>query len=303
MDKKVYYINMHNNINKLAAYNINIEGDYLCPLCLKAYKEQDVRNVLTEEDVPQHSLGGKRIVLTCKNCNSTCGSEIDIHLLNAIKLREQHLFLPDEKRKIHIEKNGKILNADLQVDEDRTIKLLVNTKKNNPKVWADFHDNILLPNELVNIEDWPLKRDERRISAALIKNAYLLLFARTGYSFLYDTYYDDLRKQILDPDVFHLPDRLWTIQNISIPDGIYLTQDNKYRGFFVIYTLELKFKYLVCVLIPTPMIPYLAVTKELEKIDAYSRIKILSLPDLDYLNNDEAIKRLREWCYGWRMKL
>lgn len=67
MDKKVYYINMHNNINKLAAYNINIEGDYLCPLCLKAYKEQDVRNVLTEEDVPQHSLGGKRIVLTCKN--------------------------------------------------------------------------------------------------------------------------------------------------------------------------------------------------------------------------------------------
>ena len=70
MDKKVYYINMHNNINKLAAYNINIEGDYLCPLCLKAYKEQDVRNVLTEEDVPQHSLGGKRIVLTCKNKKS-----------------------------------------------------------------------------------------------------------------------------------------------------------------------------------------------------------------------------------------
>ena len=303
MDRKVYYINMHNNINKLVAYNINIEGDYLCPLCLNTYKEQDVRNVLTEEDVPQHSLGGKRIVLTCKNCNSTCGSEIDIHLLNAIKLREQHLFLPDEKRKIHIEKNGKILNADLQVDEDRTIKLLVNTKKNNPKVWADFHDNILLPNELVNIEDLPLKRDERRISAALIKNAYLLLFARTGYSLLYDTYYDDLRKQILDPDVFHLPDRLWTIQNISIPDGIYLTQDNKYRGFFVIYTLELKFKYRVCVLIPTPMISHLAATKELEKIDAHTRIKILSLPDLDYLNNDEAIKRLREWCYSWKMKL
>lgn len=181
--------------------------------------------------------------------------------------------------------------------------MLVNTKKNNPKVWADFHDNILLPNELVNIEDLPLKRDERRISAALIKNAYLLLFARTGYSLLYDTYYDDLRKQILDPDVFHLPDRLWTIQNISIPDGIYLTQDNKYRGFFVIYTLELKFKYRVCVLIPTPMIPYLAATKELEKIDAHTRIKILSLPDLDYLNNDEAIKRLREWCYSWKMKL
>lgn len=51
------------------------------------------------------------------------------------------------------------------------------------------------------------------------------------------------------------------------------------------------------------MIPYLAATKELEKIDAHTRIKILSLPDLDYLNNDEAIKRLREWCYSWKMKL
>lgn len=93
MDKKVYYINMHNNINKLAAYNINIEGDYLCPLCLKAYKEQDVRNVLTEEDVPQHSLGGKRIVLTCKNCNSTCGFRNRYSFIKCNKI-ERTTFIP-----------------------------------------------------------------------------------------------------------------------------------------------------------------------------------------------------------------
>lgn len=301
MDRKMYYLNMHNNISKLRAHNINIDGDYFCPLCMKTFKEEDIKNILTEEDVPQYSLGGKRIALTCRQCNSDCGSKIDIHLLNEIKSREQKLFLPDERRKIRIEKDGQTLNAEIQIDNNRRINLLVNTKRNNPKIWNEFQKNILLPNETVNIEDIPLKKDKRRIEAAIIKNAYLLLFAKTGYSFLYDAYYNDLRKQILDPDVFHLPDRLWTIQNFLLPDGIYLTQDNEYRGFFIVYTLKLKFKYRVCVLIPTPMVPYLSATKALEKIEANKFIKILKLPDLDYLTNDNAIMRLRRWCYGWSL--
>lgn len=161
----------------------------------------------------------------------------------------------------------------------------------------------LLPNELVNIEEIPLKKDERRIGAAIIKNAYLLLFEKTGYSFLYDSYYDDIRKQIFEPEVFHLPERLWTLQNIQIPDGIYLTGDNRYRGFFVVYTLKLKLEYRVCVLIPTPMVPYLAATKELGKIEANCPIRIMRMPELDYLNDDNAISRLRKWCYGWDLKL
>ena len=300
MDKKEYYIRMHSNLQYVKKNNCN--GDYLCPICLNEYSEQDVKNVLTEEDVPQKSLGGNRIALTCRKCNSRCGSDIDIHLLNAITTREHRLFLPCSERKIRIEKDGQLLNANLQIDEDRTIKLLVDTKRNKPDTWIDFHNNILLPNEVVNVEDVPLKRNERRISAALLKNAYLLLFAKTGYTFLLDKYYDSLRKQILEPDVFHVPDRLWTMQNIPIPDGIYLTQDNRYRGFFVIYTLRLKLLYRVCVLIPTLNVPYLMAVKELEKIDSKSQVKVLRLPDLDYFNNMASIEKLNQWCYGWSLK-
>lgn len=303
MNKKLYYLNMHNNIEKLKVHGIHISGDYLCPLCMNVFNENEVMTILTEEDVPQCSLGGKRIALTCRKCNSTCGSEIDIHLLNAIKSRERKLFLPDNKRKIHVEKDGQRINAELQVEEDKSIKLFINEKNNNPYIWTDFHDKKLLPNELVNIEEIPLKKDERRIGAAIIKNAYLLLFEKTGYSFLYDSYYDDIRKQIFEPEVFHLPERLWTLQNIQIPDGIYLTGDNRYRGFFVVYTLKLKLEYRVCVLIPTPMVPYLAATKELGKIEANCPIRIMRMPELDYLNDDNAISRLRKWCYGWDLKL
>ena len=279
MDKISYYNKIHNNINKLREFDIDIQGDYLCPLCMKPFTEQEVRTILTEEDVPQASLGGSRIILTCRQCNSTCGSEIDVHLYNAIKAREQRLFLPKTNRKVTVEKENQRLNAELIVEDNKS----------------------LLPDEIIDIADHPLKRDKRRIGAALIKNAYLLLFAKTGYSFLTDSYYDDLRLQIANPEVFYLPERLWTAQNISLDDGIYLTQDNRYRGFFVIYTLKLQQIYRVCVLIPTPLIPFLSAVKELEKINAGTSLRILKLPDLNYLQDSNAINRLRDWCYGWKM--
>lgn len=107
-----------------------------------------------------------------------------------------------------------------------------------------------------------------------------------------------MRLQIANPEVFYLPERLWTAQNISLDDGIYLTQDNRYRGFFVIYTLKLQQIYRVCVLIPTPLIPFLSAVKELEKINAGTSLRILKLPDLNYLQDSNAINRLRDWCYG-----
>lgn len=42
--------------------------------------------------MPQASLGGKRIALTCRSCNSTCGHSIDVNLLNAIVGFEQKSF-------------------------------------------------------------------------------------------------------------------------------------------------------------------------------------------------------------------
>ena len=300
MNKIEYCTKIHGNLQ--IVHGDKIHGYYVCPICLKEYSKQDV-NILTKEDVPQASLGGSRITLTCNKCNNRCGHEIDVHLFNAIKAKEYRLFLPGSKRKIHIKKAGKILNANIQIEQDRSIKLLVDTKRNNPNTWNDFHDNILLPNEVVNIEEQVLKKDKSRINVALIKNAYLLLFAKTGYTFLLDKYYDTLRRQILEPDVPHIPDKLWTIQNIPIPDGIYLTQDNRYRGFFVIYTLKLGLSYRVCTLIPTPNIPYLMAVDELRKINAGCCVKVARLPDLDFLNDEKSIKKLRTWCYGWAMEL
>lgn len=301
MDRKKYYLAINKNL-KLAK-GLDYSGKYMCPLCMNIYTEQEAYKLLTEEDVPQNSLGGSRITLTCKECNSTCGHQIDIHLLNAIKSKDQSLFLPNTNRQVLVESGDQYLNASLEVSNIKDIKLIVDTKRNNPQVWKSFNSTILKPFEIVDVLDKPLKTIKRRVEAALIKNAYLLLFVKTGYIFLFDSHYDILRRQIKQPDVFHLPEGLWTVQDLALSDGIYLTQDNKYRGFFVIYTLKYRSSYKVCVLIPTPNVSYLAATKELRKFEAHKAIPLMKLPDLNYLECEESMLKLKNWCYGWDMML
>lgn len=233
------------------------QGDYFCPLCMKTYSTDQVKKQLTEEDVPQASLGGSRIILTCRNCNSTCGSTIDNHLFNAILGIERRKFISGTSRRVLLRDGSLNINGKLDVSEDGKMQLSINTKHNNPTIWNHFHKDILLENNIVNIENSPLKRDIRRISAAILKNAYYLLYSRTGCDFLFDPFYDRLREQILNPDPYILPERLWTFQHLTLEDGIYLTRDNRYRGFLVIYTLKHFYSYKVCAHIPVPTVEYM----------------------------------------------
>lgn len=302
MNKKLYFENNLKNLSIIRDTGDTIEQvEYLCPLCMRSIPMTKAKDELTEEHVPQASLGGHKKTLTCSNCNSVCGSDIDVHLLNAIECLEWRSFLYGTDRKVFIQDGKKRLNATLKVGKNKELLLNVDTNRNNPQVWNYFHDNILLENAIIDAQDKSLKRDQRRISAAILKNAYLILFAKTGYAFLADTYYDNIRTQIMNPSPFILPERLWTFQNVSVQDGIYLTQDNRYRGFFVIYTLKRREAYRVCVLIPTPIVDYLSACKGLRTIEPHMPIRILLLPDEDYLCDVTAIDRLKRWCYGWRL--
>lgn len=68
MDKKSY---IEKNLKNLSLIR-NVDSsdsqvEYLCPLCMKPISIDGSQSDLTEEDVPQASLGGQRITLTCKN--------------------------------------------------------------------------------------------------------------------------------------------------------------------------------------------------------------------------------------------
>jgi hypothetical protein len=69
------------------AAKIGLSPFYVCPLCLFAYGETALYDgLLTREDVPPRSVGGRKIVLTCKPCNDRAGHQIDWHALREADL-------------------------------------------------------------------------------------------------------------------------------------------------------------------------------------------------------------------------
>ncbi len=105
-------------------------------------------------------------------------------------------------RKVNLIHEGRRLGANLHIDANSQLFLEIDAKRNNPKIWDEYRENILKENALIDLQEIPLKRDERLIYAALLKNAYLLLLAKIGYTFLADSYYDDLRMQIRNPKLY-----------------------------------------------------------------------------------------------------
>ena len=56
------------------------EPSYGCPQCLDVFVRSSIETgELTAEHVPPKSLGGKALILTCRTCNNTSGSQIEAH--------------------------------------------------------------------------------------------------------------------------------------------------------------------------------------------------------------------------------
>ena len=55
---------------------------YVCPLCMRAFTRYALAaKELTLEHVPPESLGGRRLVLTCRHCNNRAGAKVDSQIL------------------------------------------------------------------------------------------------------------------------------------------------------------------------------------------------------------------------------
>ena len=74
MNTKNHFSRIKTNLEILRRIGVKVpDGDFLCPECFSPFNEYEISK-LTEEDVPQASLGGSRITLTCRKCNSNCGA-------------------------------------------------------------------------------------------------------------------------------------------------------------------------------------------------------------------------------------
>ena len=113
------------------------KGTFICPLCLRilniALLGEQVNNFITIEHIPPENLGGKPLILTCKDCNSTCGHDLDVYLRNEIEHLEHNYF---NGAKGHYSKwfsrEGFEMNGIIREDVDGTIDIEIKNKLNSP---------------------------------------------------------------------------------------------------------------------------------------------------------------------------
>jgi len=180
-----------------ALQGFGVDGKfYRCPICQRDYDERAINKdaptdyCLTLEHAPPDSIGGKVVALTCKNCNNALGSRLD----SQIAAREQFFRFIDPNRPDPKPFAGKIT---LSEDTKTTTNVQISGKiggginiragnNNKPSNLAETHKNLKrmhLSGDAFHGTLGLPAYNEGLAKLAFLKNAFLCLFGKFGYTY------------------------------------------------------------------------------------------------------------------------
>ncbi len=225
------------------------KGSFICPLCLKLFNVgqlgEQVNSYITIEHVPPEILGGKPIVLTCKDCNSTCGHDVDVYLRNEIEHLERAYFNGPKGHFSKYSHGGVEVNAITNEDKDGTVNISIERKRNSPIVFNTFIESVDASADDLNIDGRLILGDHKRnvikADIAILKSAYLYAFYKLGYKYILSTKLDAIRKQIQNPNEDILPQYYLQSEHIDEKrqDDVYIATINGVEILAVLLTLKL----------------------------------------------------------------
>lgn len=237
--------------NGLINIDLKFDKTYICPICLDQFQEKDIisssTNFLTEEDAPPAKLGGKRIVLTCKDCNSTAGHQIDNHLVNRIRENDENSFYKGTKQYRNIEFEGQNITAEITSNGDGTLRVFHKSKNNNPSLLDKFVYGIKnkTVGPLLNLEPKDYQVNSERVNLALLKTSYIITFSKFGYIFLLDDFFNPIRNQIRDMNVGYESHIFLSKQLETNNSGSYYVMNSGAKSIFNVFTLSTEYSQTV----------------------------------------------------------
>jgi len=280
---------------------------YLCPICLREFTDTDLveskNNFLTAEDAPPDSLGGSKIALTCKECNSGCGTTIDHHLTTVLRAIDASYFYKGSKQHCTIEHEGKRITVELESLGDGTLTAYHRTKKNNPTLLDKFIFGIKNKTigPVLNFNPPTANFDSKRVNYALVKTNYIITFSKFGYIFLLDKEYNPIREQIKNPTIESYP---WTPfikdQFTNQQVGTYYVLNQGSESIFNIFALRTEYsETIIGGLIPVPSISTEAMGKSIDSQKDHENILQLNTtnydPNSDLFSDSVAIRKILGW--------
>jgi len=278
---------------------------YYCPICglpfLRESLNQNVTNPLTLEDVPPQKLGGKKIILTCKNCNNNLGgNKLDSKLIWDFKIR------PFVER----QPNSQI-DAYYKLNERATTKGKLKFLEKG-KFQIDFGSQIhtKLQEELdFTLKNWDKSKIDFRIQApkphlvnlALLRIAYLKMVAHFGFSYFFSPSSQKIRKQLIDPARKIIPE-------FGIPKfdtfplahrGIFINKSPKeLKSFLVVFDLKNNNESRTyCVIMPGPDEDCISIYSELNKLKEFKFSIELILENDNFIYEKDPYALYKAWAH------
>jgi hypothetical protein len=181
------------------------DGLFLCPLCLNWYSE--IADV-TFEHAPPKIAGGKRVALTCRDCNSTAGHQLDAH---AGRLEDIFDFFAGKlTRPVTVTfKAGGAAMAAVVTHTESGIAIGGLPKNTDPKQHAAVIGHL---DRLAEQGTWQGESmaiafhnrwEEASAKASWLRAGYVIAFAALGYRYILRRELDAVRAQIRDPEGSH----------------------------------------------------------------------------------------------------
>jgi len=208
---------------------------YVCPLCRRYFNEshleQSEKNPLTIEHVPPENSGGKDLILTCKECNNNHGAWYDSQLT---KMDETEKFLnlfDGAELRTTLTFNEKVkIGSTIKVFPNNNIGIIMDSKRTNPKYHNEINKLVRNDYKSGSIEfNLPIP-DSPKISIALLRSAYLLMFKTLGYKYGLSINSEHIRRWIQNYKTNHkgfngivkseIDDRYLGIHKISEPNSL-----------------------------------------------------------------------------------
>lgn len=181
---------------------------YVCPICLSSFGPSSIdERTLTEEHVPPESVGGKRLVLTCKECNNKAGSTSDAEVHRRHELFRFARALGgqgDYRGCLRLRMGPSRTNVEAEIG-GREVRMTAIPKINNPTEREKLFNHLEFLREhdkwdghTFNITP-QVRYNARVASVGDLKSAYLAAFATFGYRYILTPALDGIRAQIRRP--------------------------------------------------------------------------------------------------------
>lgn len=293
--------------NDLVDLKLEHAETYVCPICLNQFCKDDLEeksaNRLTLEDAPPKSLKGKQIALTCKTCNNICGHSLDFHLTDRMRELDFKERVEGATKKGKIKLSDKSVFGEIRVLKNGGTQLYVNKKANNPKKLEEFNQLISKKKGVANasFQPKPSKVNPKYLQIALLKSAYILMFAKFGYSLILNLEYDRVREQLLNPEKEVYPLNCWFRGPFPKDKyGVPFITEKKLESIFTLFGLHTeKVERTFAVILPLTTKPIELIIDQLEKRfkdEKSFNIEMYAFDsETNYLNDLEAIKHLFKW--------